>query len=229
MPQRDVISWNAMIIGYAMHGCSEEALQLFDQMKHLDKNPDHATFLGVLLACCHSGLVDKAWEYFTDMSFYHQITPSMDHYGCMVDLLGRAGHLQEAQDFINKMPIKPDAAVWGSLLGACRIHNNLELGESVAECLYDLDPRNAATYVLLSNIYAAAGRWDGIERVRNLMKYRKVKNKPGCSWIEVHKQVHVFIVGDRSYSRTEDLCKAGVVIWTDEDSRVCARNKISLE
>eukprot|EP01018_Ginkgo_biloba_P023999 Gb_36140 [translate_table: standard] len=197
MRMRNVVSWTAMIVAYATHGCSKEALQLFEQMQHSKMKPDHVTFLGVLSACCHAGLVNNGWQYFDYMSRNYHIIPSLKHYSCMVYLLGRAGHLDEAYDFINKMPIKPDAAVWGSLLGACRIHSNIELGEHVAECLFELDPENAAPYVLLSNIYAAAGRWDGIEKVRNMMKDRRVKKMPGCSWIEVNKQVYPFLVGDR--------------------------------
>eukprot|EP01018_Ginkgo_biloba_P031948 Gb_02723 [translate_table: standard] len=195
MPQRDVVSWTAMIVGYAMHGCGEEALQLFEQMQHSGIRPDHVTFLGVLSACCHAGLVDEGWQYFNCMTKY-RITPAMEHYSCMVDLLGRAGNLYEAQDFINKMPIKPLATVWGSLLGACRIYTNIDLAEHAAERLFELNPENTTPYVLLSNIYAAAGRWGDIEKVRKLMKDRRVKKKPGCSWIVVNRQVHAFLVGD---------------------------------
>jgi len=125
----------------------------------------------------------------------------------MVDLLGRAGHLSEAQDFINKMPIKPDASVWGSLLGACRIHSNIDLGNYVAEQLFELDSKNPRPYVLLSNMYAVAGRWNDIEKVRKIMKDNKVRKEPGCSWIEVDKQMHVFAVGDRSHPQTQKIYK----------------------
>eukprot|EP01018_Ginkgo_biloba_P034726 Gb_12552 [translate_table: standard] len=199
MPHRDVVTWSSMILGYAMHGCGQEALHLFEEMQLSGTAPDHVTFVGVLSACCHAGLVEKGWQYFNCMSKYYYITPAMEHYGCMIDLLGRAGHLDEAQDFINRMPIKPDSAVWGSLLGACRIHINIELGEHVAERLFELDPKNAAPYVQLSNIYAAAGMWDEIENVRKMMKDGGIKKQPGCSWIEVNKQVHAFLGGERSH------------------------------
>eukprot|EP01018_Ginkgo_biloba_P019333 Gb_33834 [translate_table: standard] len=195
--RRNTVSWNAMIAGYAIHGCGKEALQLFEQMQHSGINPDNVTFIGVLSACCHGGLVDDGWKYFDRMSQYYHITPAVEHYCCMVDLFGRAGRLDEAQDFINKMPIKPEAAVWGPLLGACRIHNNVELGQQVAERLFEMDPKNVAPYVLLSNIYAAAGRWEEIEKVRKMMKDRTVKKKPGCSWIEVNNKMHAFLIGDR--------------------------------
>eukprot|EP01018_Ginkgo_biloba_P034609 Gb_05162 [translate_table: standard] len=204
-PQRDVVLWNAMIIGYAMHGFPKEALQLFEQMQHSSRIPDNVTFIGVLSACCHAGLVDEGWKYFGCMSQYYHIRPAMEHYGCMVDLLGRAGRLDEAQDFINKMPLKPDAHVWGSLLGACRVHPNVELAECVAKRLFELDAKNAAPYVLLSNIYATAGRWDDIEKVRKMMKDRGVKKKPGCSWIGINKEVHYFIIGDKSHPQIENI------------------------
>eukprot|EP01018_Ginkgo_biloba_P019437 Gb_16587 [translate_table: standard] len=194
MPKRNVVSWTAMIAGYAMHGYGKEALQLFEHMRYSGTNPDHVTFVGVLSACCHAGLLDKGWQYFNIMSRDYNITPTVKHYCCMVDLLGRAGHLDEAQRFINKMPIKPDAAVWVSLLGACKIHTNIERGEHAAECLFELNPKNAANYVLLSNVYAAAGRWNDIENVRHLMKDVGVKKKPGCSWIEVNNKVYAFLV-----------------------------------
>eukprot|EP01018_Ginkgo_biloba_P013194 Gb_32453 [translate_table: standard] len=205
MHHRDAVSWTAMIAGYAMHGYDEESLKLFEQMEHSGINPNHVTLVCVLSACCHAGLVDEGQQYFDCMSDYYHITPAMEHYVCMVALLGRAGRLDEVQDFINKMPIEPDASVWSCLLGICRIHNNIELGEQVAERLFELDPKNAAHYVMLSNIYAAAGRWDDSENVRRLMKDRRVKKPPGCSWIEVNKQVHTFLVGDRSHSQIQKI------------------------
>eukprot|EP01018_Ginkgo_biloba_P013192 Gb_32452 [translate_table: standard] len=205
MHERDAISWTAMIAGYAMHGRGKDALQLFEQMQHSGVKPTHATLVCVLSACCHAGLVDEGQKYFDCMSHYYNISPAMEHYVCMVDLLGRAGHLDEALDFISKMPIKPNSTVWSSLLGACRTHNDMELGERVAESLFELDPKNATPYVLLSNIYAAAGRWNDSGNVRRMMKDRRIKKMPGCSWIEVNKQVHVFLVGDRSHPQTEQI------------------------
>eukprot|EP01018_Ginkgo_biloba_P013141 Gb_38249 [translate_table: standard] len=205
MYQRNVVSWTALIAGYAMHGFGKEALNLFDQMQQSGVSPNHITLVCVLTACCHAGLVDEGRHYFDCMSPYYHISPAMIHYVCMVDLLGRAGHLDEAQDIISKMPIEPDANVWICLLGACRIHNYIELGERVAERLFELDPKNGAPYVLLSNLYAAAGRWDDSENVRRMMKDRRVKKTPGCSWIEVNKQVHAFLVGDRSHPQTQKI------------------------
>eukprot|EP01018_Ginkgo_biloba_P008766 Gb_30991 [translate_table: standard] len=202
MPERNVVSWTAMIVGYAMHGCGREALQLFQQMQRSGMKPNLVTFVGVLSACCHAGLVDDGYQYFDRMCRDYHLTPEIEHYCCMVDLLGRAGLLNEAHDFINKMPIKPNATVWVSLLAACRVHTNVELAERVSEHLFVLDPENATHYVLLSNIYAAAGRWDDIQKVRQLMKDRGVKKTPGCSRIEVNNKVYSFVVGDTSHPQT---------------------------
>jgi pentatricopeptide repeat protein len=196
MHQRDVVSWTTMIAGYAMHGYGKQSVQLFEQMRLSAVKPDRVTFIGVLSACCHAGLVDEGRQYFDCMSQHYHILPTLEHYGCMIDLLSRAGQLDEALDFIKKMPIKPDAAVWGSLLGACRIHKNIELAEYVAKHIFELDPKNGSPYVLLSNIYAAAGRWDNFQKLRGQMRDRKVKMKSGCSWIEVNKHVHMFLAGD---------------------------------
>eukprot|EP01018_Ginkgo_biloba_P032089 Gb_22773 [translate_table: standard] len=205
MTQRDVVSWNVMIVGYAIHGCGKEALLLFQQMQQSVANPDHVTFLGVLSACCHAGLVHEGWQYFNCMSQCYNVTPAMEHYGCMIDLLGRSGHLDEAHDLIQKMPIKPDTVVWGSLLAACKIHTNIELGECAAEHLFELDCQSVTPYVLLSIIYATAGRRDGVEKVRKLMKDRRVKKRPGCSWIVVNKRVHAFVAGDASHTQMHQI------------------------
>ncbi|KAH9292829.1 hypothetical protein KI387_042004 [Taxus chinensis] len=203
MTIRDVVSWSSMIAGYAMHGSAYDALQLFEQMQYSGTKPDHVTFVGVLSACCHGGLVSDACHYFNCMSSEYCITPSIEHYSCMVDLLGRAGHLNEAWDIINMMPMKADVIVWGSLLGACQIHSNVELGECVAKHLFELEPENPAHYVLLSNIYAAVGRWDGVTRVRRMMKDRKVKKMPGLSWIGFNNKANTFVVGDSLYHYTQ--------------------------
>jgi pentatricopeptide repeat protein len=175
MQERNVVSWTSMISGYAIHGYGKEAIELFEQMQHSGLKPNHVTLVCILSACCHAGLVDTGRRVFESMSEHYQITPTMDHYSCMVDLLARSGHLDEAHEFINRMPLKPDATVWACLLGACRIHNNVELGNHVAEQLFKSDLKDAAPYVLLSNMYATAGRWEGIEKVRKMMKDRKVK------------------------------------------------------
>eukprot|EP01018_Ginkgo_biloba_P039144 Gb_08834 [translate_table: standard] len=196
MSEKNLVSWNAMVSGYGMHGHGEDALALFAQMQKKGMKPDDITFISVLSACSHAGLVDEGWQYFDCMSRDYHIIPRVEHYACMVDLLGRSGLLDEAHDFIKKMPLEPNAVVWGTLLGACRIHSNIELGEHVAERLFELEPENAACYILLSNIYAEAGRWDDVAKLRNTMKVRGLKKTPGCSWIVLGNRVHAFHAGD---------------------------------
>eukprot|EP01018_Ginkgo_biloba_P008845 Gb_31599 [translate_table: standard] len=205
MPARNVVSWTVIIVGYAQHGHGRNALLLFDEMQRSGIRPNHITFVGVLSACSHAGLVDEGRHYFCSMSRDYCITPSEEHYACMVDLLCRAGHLEEAEKFINKMPFEPDVVVWLALLSACRFYANLELGERVAKRLLELEGENAATYVMLSNIYAAAGRWNDVAKVREVMKERRVKKGPGCSWIEVKNSVHAFVVGDRLHPQTNQI------------------------
>eukprot|EP01018_Ginkgo_biloba_P036669 Gb_31699 [translate_table: standard] len=205
MFQRDVVSWNVMIAGYGLHGHGEDALALFVQMQQTGMKPDQITFVGVLSACSHAGLVDEGWKFFDRMTQDFHITPSMEHYACMVDLLGRSGCLDEAHEFINNMPLKPNASVWGALLGACRIHCNIELGRQAADRLFELEPGNAGNYVLMSNIYAAAGRWSDTKTVRQMMNDRSVMKPPGCSWIEVKNKVHSFLTGDTSQPQMEEI------------------------
>eukprot|EP01018_Ginkgo_biloba_P028295 Gb_03034 [translate_table: standard] len=205
MSERSLVSWNAMIVGYAQHGHGKEALELFNQMQLAGMKPNQITFIGVLTACSHVGLVEEGLYHFDSMSQDHGMTPRVDHYACMVDLLGRAGQLEEAWAFINRMPFEPDAVVWRSLLSACRIHRNMDLGKYAAECILLLEPKDAATYVLLSNIYAAAGRWDEATKVRKMMKDCGLKKEPGCSWIEVKNRMNAFVVGDRSHPQTEEI------------------------
>eukprot|EP01018_Ginkgo_biloba_P001003 Gb_00360 [translate_table: standard] len=205
MPKRNVISWTAMISAYAQHGCGKEALCIFDQMQEEGIKPDHVTFVGVLSACSHAGFVDKGYCYFDSMIQDHGITPRCDHYACMVDLLGRAGHLNDAKNFIHKLSFKPGALVWRTLLSACRIHGNMQLGKLAAECVLECEPGDSAAYVLLANIHAEAGGWETVAKVRKMMKDRGVKKEPGCSWIEVRNKVHAFMTGDRLHPQIEDI------------------------
>ncbi|XP_057977495.1 pentatricopeptide repeat-containing protein At4g16835, mitochondrial [Malania oleifera] len=197
MPQKDVVTWNAMISGYAQHGVAEKALCLFNEMSNGGIKPDWITFVAVLLACNHAGLVDTGVQYFESMVRDYRIEAEPDHYTCMVDLFGRAGMLVEAVDLIKKMPFRPHPAIFGTLLGACRIHKNLELAEFAAKNLLDLDPASAAGYVQLANVYAAMNRWGHVARVRRSMKDHRVVKTPGYSWIEVKAVVHEFRSGDR--------------------------------
>lgn len=197
IPKKDVVTWNAMISGYAQHGAGERALHLFNKMRDEGMKPDWITFVAVLLACNHAGLVDLGLQYFDSMVRDYGVEAKPDHYTCMVDLLGRAGRLVQAVDLIKKMTFKPHAAIFGTLLGACRIHKNLELAEYAAKSLLDLDSASAAAYVQLANVYAAKSRWDHVARIRRLMKENNVVKMPGYSWIEVKNVVHEFRSGDR--------------------------------
>eukprot|EP01018_Ginkgo_biloba_P033469 Gb_14617 [translate_table: standard] len=205
MPARNMVSWTTMITGCAQHGRGEEALYLFQQMLEEGMKPNEITYVGVLSACNHAGLADEGCHYFNSMSQEHGIIPTVEHYSCMVDILGRAGWLDEAEAFIKEMPIEPNVAIWGALLGACRIHGNVELGKKAAEHLLELEMQDAGTYVLLSNIYAAAGRWDDVTNVRKMMRARRVKKQPGCSWIEIKNRTHTFVAGDRLHPQSEEI------------------------
>ncbi|KAL4186614.1 hypothetical protein AMTRI_Chr09g14970 [Amborella trichopoda] len=199
MAQRNVFSWNALIGGYGVYGLASDALGTFSLMLKANISPDAITFVYVLSACAHAGLVDDARQWFRAMRVDHSLEPSGEHYACMVDALGRAGLFDEAMSIINSMPFEPGADVWGSLLGACRIHKDLSLAEIAAERVLMLDPLNAGRYVLVANIYAASGMWDEVARVRTLMKERGVRKPLGSSSIEVRHRVHTFGARDESH------------------------------
>lgn len=205
MKCRDVYSYTAMIAGFAMHGQGERALSLFAEMSRVGIKPDEVTFIGVLSACNHAGLVDEGHRHFEDMSRVYDLHPQLEHYGCMVDLLGRAGLLEEAVEFVRSMPIQPDSFIWGALLGACRIHGKVQLGETIGKHLLELEPERDGAYVLMSNIYASASRWRDVVKVRKEMKVRKVKKTPGCSMIELDCVVHEFRMGDKSHPKTREI------------------------
>ncbi|XP_077243104.1 pentatricopeptide repeat (PPR) superfamily protein [Tasmannia lanceolata] len=203
--ERNLCSWNSMIMGLAVHGRWEEGLEFFHEMLVGGIAPDDITFVGVLMACTHGGLVDEGWNFFQSMEKSFSITPKLEHYGCMVDLLGRAGQLEEAYSLIINMPMKPDSVVWGALLGACSFYGHVELAERAAEFLFHLEPWNPGNYVILSNVYAFSGRWDGVAKVRMLMKGNRVKKGAGYSFIELHGFVHKFLVEDRLHPRCDEI------------------------
>ncbi|PKA62308.1 Pentatricopeptide repeat-containing protein [Apostasia shenzhenica] len=193
---KDVGMWNSMITGYAQHGLGEEALKVYLDMKLMHMAPDEITYIGVLSACSYSGMVKEGKEIFKTMTTNSVVTPRAEHYACMVDMLGRAGNVDEAMDLIRNMPVEADAVVWGALLGACRIHKRLEIAEIAAKRLLQLEPWNSGPYVLLSNVYASSRRWEDVEKLRKSMSSRNVSKAPGCSWTEVDKFVHMFTGGD---------------------------------
>lgn len=205
MKHKSLASWNAMISGFAMHGNADTALGLFSRMIEEGLEPDDITFVGLLSACSHACLIDLGRQYFASMIQDYQIAPKLQHYGCVIDLLGRAGLFNEAEVMIKTMEMEPDGAVWGSLLGACRVHGRVELGESIAKKLFELEPDNPGAYVLLSNIYAGAGRWDDVARIRTLLNDKGMKKVPGCSSVEVNSVVHEFLVGDKVHPQSKEI------------------------
>ncbi|KFK22255.1 hypothetical protein AALP_AAs66747U001000 [Arabis alpina] len=207
MKMKDVVAWNAMISGYAQHGKAEKALFLFGEMRDSKIRPDWITFVAVLLACNHAGLVDIGMEYFDSMVRDYGVEPRADHYTCMVDLLGRAGKLEEALKLIKSMPFKPHAAVYGTLLGACRVHKNVELAEFASTKLLELDPRNAAGYVQLANMYASKNLWEEVAKVRKRMKQSNVVKVPGYSWMEIQNKIHHFRSSDRIHPELDSIHK----------------------
>ncbi|XP_030506083.2 pentatricopeptide repeat-containing protein At5g66520 [Cannabis sativa] len=204
-PDKGISSWNCMIGGFAIHGKGEAAIELFEEMQRRMVAPDHITFVNLLSACAHSGLVEKGRHYFQCMTRVYGIEPRREHFGCMVDLLGRAGMLDEARELIHEMPISPDAGVLGALLGACKIHGNIKLGEEIWEEVIRLDPENSGRYVLLANLYARAGRSEDVAKVRKLMNDRGVKKVAGFSMIELEGDVHEFIAGERTHPESKAI------------------------
>ncbi|KAL6008288.1 hypothetical protein ACLOJK_033794 [Asimina triloba] len=184
MPEKSVVSWNSMIMGYAMHGQGEKALEMFLEMEKRGPMPNDATFICVLSACVHGGMVLEGWWYFNLMHRVYKIKPNVDHFGCMVDLLSRAGFLRDSEELIKKIPMEETTALWGALLSACKTHSDSKLGERVGKRLIELEPEDVGPYVLLSNIYAAEGRWDDVEVVRKMMKERGLQKPAGFSSLD---------------------------------------------
>lgn len=205
MPTRDVISWNAMISGLSQNGRGNEALELFEEMCLEGTKPDHVTFVNLLSACSHMGLVERGWAYFNMMFDKFNITPKVEHYACMVDILSRAGKLNEAKEFIESATVDHGLCLWRILLGACKNYRNYDLGAYAGEKLMELGSPESSAYVLLSSIYTALGKWGDVERVRRMMKNRGVTKEPGCSWIELKSLVHVFVVGDNKHPQIEEI------------------------
>ncbi|KAK4265760.1 hypothetical protein QN277_026773 [Acacia crassicarpa] len=205
MNRKSIALWNAMLVGLAQHGNAEEALCLFKEMKSTGLTPDRVTFIGVLSACSHSGLVSEAYENFYSMQKDYGVEPEVEHYSCLVDALGRAGHIQEAEKLMLSMPFKASASMYRTLLNACRVQGDKETGKRVADKLFSLEPSDSAAYVLLSNIYAAANQWDNVSSARNMMKNINVKKDPGFSWVDVKNKVHLFVAGDRSHEEADSI------------------------
>ncbi|XP_065854218.1 pentatricopeptide repeat-containing protein At3g49170, chloroplastic [Euphorbia lathyris] len=205
MGNGNVISWTSMVTGFAKHGFAERALETFHKMLGAGVRPNEVTYIAVLSACSHAGLVSEGWKHFKSMNMEHGIVPRMEHYACMVDLLGRSGFLEEAMEFINSMPFKADALVLRTFLGACTVHGNIDFGKTTAKMILEQDPDDPAAYILLSNLYASAGQWEEVAQIRKTMKEKNLTKEAGCSWIEVENKVHRFYVGDTSHLKAVEI------------------------
>ncbi|XP_052202448.1 pentatricopeptide repeat-containing protein At5g46460, mitochondrial [Diospyros lotus] len=203
--EKNIVSWNSMIVGCAQHGAGVGALTFFTQMIRAWMDPDAITFNGLLSACRHSGMLEKGRRFFKYLSRCKPMELKLEHYACMVDILGRSGKLEEAEDLIGNMPMKANTKVWLALLSACRMHNNFELAEKAAKCTFNLDPYCSAAYVLLSNLYASASRWSDVARIRGKMKRRGITKQPGRSWLTLKGLRHVFLSGDMSHASTDKI------------------------
>uniref|UniRef100_M4EAU3 DYW domain-containing protein n=2 Tax=Brassica campestris TaxID=3711 RepID=M4EAU3_BRACM len=206
LKERSVASWNAMVMGYGIHGRAKEAIKLFEEMQRTGHSPDELTFLGVLTACNHSGLVHEGLRYLNQMKHSFGMDPSLKHYACVIDMLGRAGKLDEALKIVTEeMSEEPDVGIWNSLLSSCRIHRNLEMGEKIAAKLFVLEPGRTEDYVLLSNLYAGSGKWNEVRKVRQRMKEMSLRKDAGCSWIELNGKVFSFVAGESSSDGFEEI------------------------
>jgi pentatricopeptide repeat protein len=204
MPDKNEVSWNSVISAYGAHGLVKDSVSLLHRMQEEGLKPDHVTFLALISACAHAGQVEGL-RLFQCMTNEYQIAPRMEHFACMVDLYSHSGKLDKAIQFIADMLFKPDASIWGALLQACRVHRHVEIADIASQELFKLDPTNSGYYVLMSNINAVAGRWDGVSKVRRLMKDNKVQKIPGYSWVDVNNSSHLFVAADKSHPDSEDV------------------------
>ncbi|XP_074589762.1 pentatricopeptide repeat-containing protein At1g08070, chloroplastic-like [Curcuma longa] len=203
MKERDVVTWNSMIAGLALNGLAEDSFRLYRRMKVENFKPNDITFVGLLTACTHAGRVEQGLATFHSMKLKHGIAPKVEHCACIVDLFCRSGRLEDAYKFICEMEVEPNVVIWGTLLSSCRIHSNVELAKICMKKLLVLEPENSSNYVLLSNVYADAGRWNDVKEIRNLMKRKNVQKLSAYSWIELDGEVHKFLVED-SYHPSRD-------------------------
>ncbi|KAE8057326.1 hypothetical protein FH972_014027 [Carpinus fangiana] len=205
MPMRDVVSWNAMISGLSQNGRGHEALELFEEMQLEGTKPDYVTFVNILSACSHMGSVEGGWVYFKMMFDKFGLVPRVEHYACMVDILSRAGKLNEAKEFIESATVDHGMCLWRILLAACRNYRNYELGAYAGEKLMELGSQESSAYILLSSIYTSLGKWEDVERVRRMMKLRGVNKDPGCSWIDLQSITYVFVAGEQMHPQIGEI------------------------
>ncbi|KAE7997072.1 hypothetical protein FH972_001739 [Carpinus fangiana] len=224
--EKCVDHWNAMIGGLAIHGLGELAFDLLMEMEKLCVKPDDITFIGVLNACGHAGLVKEGLMCFELMRRVHKVEPKLQHYGCMVDIFGRAGLIEEARTLIEEMPIEPNDVIWRTLLSACKNEENFNIGKPVADHLMRLDSCYPSSYVLLSNMYASRGMWNDVSRVRMLLKERNLKKNPGCSWIELEGTVHEFFVQDKSHPQVTEIYSMLNSLWIPNSEHTYCTSKL---
>ncbi|GMN59770.1 hypothetical protein TIFTF001_028858 [Ficus carica] len=205
--RKELTSWNSMINCYALHGKSKNAIMVFEEMiaSEDDVKPDKITFVGLFNACTHGGLVAEGIAYFDLMTKVYEIKPEIQHYGCMIDLLGRAGQFDKAMEVVKGMEMEPDEAVWGSLLNGCKIHRRTDLAELALQKLMEIDPHNGGYASMLANIYGEMGNWEEVRKVRKMLKERNAYKTPGCSWVEVNEQVYQFHSADTSHPRIKEI------------------------
>ncbi|KAG2294692.1 hypothetical protein Bca52824_041361 [Brassica carinata] len=208
MQSRDVISWTVMITGYGKHGLGKKAVSVFKQMLRYNIEPDDVCYLAVLSACSHSGLIKEGEELFSNLLETPGIKPRVEHYACVVDLLGRAGRLKEGKHLIDTMPVKPNVGIWQTLLSGCRLHGDIELGKEVSEILLRIDGNNPANYVMVSNLYGQAGYWQEHGKAREAGKTRGLKKEAGMSWVEIEREVYFFRSGEDSHPLTPRIQEA---------------------
>ncbi|CAN1808480.1 Pentatricopeptide repeat-containing protein At5g46460, mitochondrial [Linum perenne] len=202
---KNIVSWNSIIVGSAQHGNGFSALMFFTQMLRAGFEPDEFTFTGLLSACSHSGMLQKGRRFFEYITRYKSASLKLQHYTCMVDILGRSGNLNEAENLIETMPVEPNTTVWLSLLSACRVHSNIDIAERAAKAIINLDPNCSAPYVLLSNLYASSNRWADVSRMRVRMRHGGVTKERGSSWVVLKGRKHEFVSGDRSHPEMERI------------------------
>lgn len=207
--KKSLTTWNSMINCFALHGHGESAIGIFEEMiQHgEDVRPDEVTFVGLLNACTHGGLVEKGRYYFLMMTQDYGIEPQIEHYGCLIDILGRAGRFEEALEVVRGMKIEPDEVVWGSLLNGCKVHGQIDLAEFAVKKLIEIDPKNGGYGIMLANLYGELGKWDESRMVRKMLKQHNAYKTPGCSWIEIDNEVYQFYSADKTHPRSEEIYK----------------------
>lgn len=207
MENKDLTTWNTVITGFAINGNMRKAMEIFDEMLESGFRPDGITFIALLSGCSHAGLTNEGRILFYKMSSEFGTSPKLEHYACLVDILGRGGKMEEALEIVKNMPMKPSGSIWGSLLNSCRLYGNVPLSEAIAKRLFAIEPKNPGNYVMLSNIYANAGMWEGVDMMREIMEKRGVKKEVGCSWIQIKSKFHTFVASGGLEFRSSDEFK----------------------